>query len=77
MPVAKLSSDLLSVPEQEGVKFGSGIPQATPIHRLSTTGFRLDAEALAHLLRECRERVTTDRTGWDEIDQLIATYWPK
>lgn len=60
VPVARLSSDLLSVLDQEGVKFGSAIPEATPLHRLSTTGSRLDAEALAHLLRECREWVTTD-----------------
>ena len=59
-PVAELSSALLSVLEQEGVKFGSVIPQATPLHRLSTTGSRLDAETLAHLLRECREWVATD-----------------
>ena len=60
MPVSELSSDLLSVLEQEGVRFGSAIPEATPLHRLSMTGARLDAEALAHLLRECRDSVTTD-----------------
>ena len=58
--VAELSSDLLSILEQEGVKFGSAIPEATPLHKLSMTGSRLDAEALAHLLHECREWVTTD-----------------
>lgn len=60
VPVAELSPDLLSILEQEGVRFGSAIPEATPLHRLSMTGSRLDAEALAHLLRECREWVTTD-----------------
>ena len=60
VPVAELSSDLLSILEQEGVKFGSAIPEATPLHKLSMTGSRLDAEALAHLLHECREWVTTD-----------------
>ena len=60
VPVAELSPDLLSVLEQEGVKFGTAIPEATPLHRLSTTGSELDAEALARLLRECREWVTTD-----------------
>ena len=60
VPVARLSSDLLSVLEQEGVKLGSAIPEATPVQRLLTTGSRLDAEALAHLLRECRERATTE-----------------
>lgn len=59
-PVAELPSDLLSVLEQEGVKFGSTIPEATSLHRLSAAGSRLDAKALAQLLRECREQITTD-----------------
>jgi len=27
--------------------------------------------------RSLRRRSQKDRTGWDEMDQLIATYWPK
>ena len=59
-PVAKLSSDLLSVLEREGVIFGSAIPEATSLLRLSAMGPQLDADALAWLLRECREQITTD-----------------
>jgi hypothetical protein len=59
-PVAKLSPGLLSVLEQEGVKFGSAIPEATSLRRLSATGSRLDAKALAQLLRACREEITMD-----------------
>ena len=59
-PVANLSSDLLRVLDQEGVKFGSAIPEATALRKLSAAGSRLDAKALAQLLRECREQITTD-----------------
>lgn len=58
VPVAVLSSEFLSVLEQEGVKFGSAIPEATSLNRLLAAGFRLDAKALAQLLRECREQIT-------------------
>ena len=54
-PVAELSSELLSLLEQEGVKFGTAIPAATALRRLSATGPRLDAEELAQLLAECRK----------------------
>ena len=57
VPVARLSSELLSVLEQEGVKFGAAIHEATPLHRLSTMGSRLDADELAALLREVREQI--------------------
>ncbi len=68
-PVAKLSSGLLSVLEQEGVKFGSAIPEATSLHRLSAMGSRLDADALARLLSECREQITTneDQRRFEQI----------
>ena len=59
-PFAKLSSALLSVLEQEGVKFGTAIPKATSLRRLLKVGSRLDADELARLLSECREQVTTD-----------------
>lgn len=58
-PVANLSSELLRVLGQEGMKFGTAIPEATAIRKLSVTGSRLDAEELAQLLRECREQATT------------------
>ena len=60
VPVAKLSPGLLSVLEPEGLKFGSAIPEATPLRRLLAAGSRFDAKALAQLLRECREQITTD-----------------
>ena len=59
-PAAKLSSELLRVLDQEGVKFGAAIPEATALRKLSAAGSGLDAEALAQLLRECREETTTD-----------------
>lgn len=68
-PVAKLSSELLSMLMQEGVKFGSAIPKAPSLQKLSAMGSRLDAEALAQLLRECREQITTDddRGHFEEV----------
>ena len=38
VPVTKLSSELVSVLEQEGVKFGTAIPEAPSLHRLSAVG---------------------------------------
>ena len=66
-PVAQLSSKLLSVLEEEGVEFGSAIPVATSICRLSALGSQLDADELAHLISECRKQVTTakDRIHFD------------
>ncbi len=46
--------------EQEGVTFGTAIPEATVLRRLSTAGSRLDAEGLAELLSECREWAAAD-----------------
>ena len=59
-PVANLSSELLRILDREGVKFGTEIPEATALRKLSAAGSRLDAKALAQLLRECREQITTD-----------------
>lgn len=59
-PTATLSDALLSVLEQEGVRFGVGIPAATPLRRLATTGSQLPAEDLAALLREIRGQGLTD-----------------
>lgn len=59
-PIAKLSSQILSVLEQEGVRFGATIPEATSLRRLLAAGSQLDAEGLAGLLSECREQATTD-----------------
>ena len=59
-PVAKLSGELLSVLDQEGVEFGTAIPTATSLHKLSALGTKLHAQDLAQLLHECREQITTD-----------------
>ena len=61
VPSAKLSSEFLSVLEREGVLFGTSIPEATSLQRLLAIGFRLDAEALAEVLSECREETMTDK----------------
>ena len=59
-PASMLSEDLLSVLEQEGVKFGTVIPEATVLQRLLSMGSQLSAEDLAELLGEIRQRVATD-----------------
>ena len=59
-PVADLSDALLSVLEHEGVTFGGGIPAATALQRLLTTGSQLPAEQLASLLQEIRDQGLTD-----------------
>ena len=73
-PVARLSSELLSALQQEGVKFGTEIPEATPLRRLLATGSRLDAEELAQLLRECREQITTgeDRHHFEQAARELT-----
>ncbi len=58
-PAARLSSDLISALNREGVKFGAAIPKAAPLRKLLKLGSRLDAERLANLLRECREQIET------------------
>ena len=69
-PVAELSSELLSLLEQEGVKFGTAIPEATALRRLAAVGSQLDAEELAQLLSECRDQVATE-TDADLLDQAL------
>ena len=59
-PFANLPSQVLDVLEQEGVAFGTTIPEATSLRRLLTMGSKLDAEELAKLLSDCRVHATTD-----------------
>lgn len=54
-PVAQLSEELVRVLEQEGLKFGSAIPEAPALRRLMALGDRLGADELSDLLREVRE----------------------
>ena len=58
-PFAKLSEELLATLKREGVRFGTEIPEATVLVKLSATGSDLDAGHFAELLRECREKTTT------------------
>ena len=60
---ARLSPQLLSVLDEEGVRFGTTIPEATSLRRLSAIGFQIDAAELSALLSECREQVKTDVDG--------------
>ena len=73
-PVANLSSELLRVLGQEGMKFGTAIPEATAIRKLSVEGSRLHAEELAQLLRECRQQATTgeDRQHFAQVLQSLS-----
>ena len=59
-PVAQLSPELLSVLDQEGLEFGTAIPEATSLRRLLATGTHIEAEELAQLISDCREQVMTD-----------------
>ena len=58
-PFAKLSPELVSLLDQEGVKFGTKIPEATSLRRLAKTGSQLDSAQLSALLADCREEIAT------------------
>ena len=60
-PVARLSSSFLAVLKEEGIEFGSAIPEATSLQLLMAAGSRLNAGELAQVLRKCREQVSTDK----------------
>ena len=59
-PVAELPAELVSVLEQEGMIFGTAIPEATALQRFLSLGSQPTAEELAMSLREVREQVLTD-----------------
>ena len=59
-PFAELSPELLSVLDQEGVNFGTKIPEATSLRRLAKTGSQLEPAELSALLAECREEAGTE-----------------
>lgn len=59
-PVAKLPSEVLIVLKQEGVEFGTTIPEAPSLRKLLTMGSTPDAKDLAEFLSACREDATTD-----------------
>ena len=60
-PFVELSPQFLSVLDQEGVRFGTTIPEATSLCRLVAAGSQLDADELADLLFDCREQATSDK----------------
>ena len=59
-PVAQLPLELLTVLNEEGLRFGTAIPEATSLQRLLAAGTRIEAEELAELLSDCREQPMTD-----------------
>lgn len=59
-PVAQLPPELLTVLAQEGLRFGTAIPEATSLRRLLATGTLLEAEDLAELLSDCRQQPMED-----------------
>ena len=73
-PFAKLSEELLATLQQEGVRFGTEISEATVLVKLSATGSHLGAEDFAELLRECREEATTsdEREQFTQIMQTLT-----
>ena len=58
-PWAKLSPELVSLLEQEGVRFGTKIPEASALRRLAKTSSQLDSSQLSDLLADCRKQITT------------------
>ena len=59
-PVAQLPPELLTVLDQEGLRFGTAIPEATSLRRLLAAGTRLEAEDLAELLADSRQQPMAD-----------------
>ena len=59
-PVAGLSADLIDVLNDEGVRFGTAIPEARSLQKLLALGSQLDSTELGSLIREVREEIKTD-----------------
>lgn len=59
-PYASLSHGLVRVLEQEGIRFGSAVPEAEAIHKLKMTWEKADANDLAQMLRECQSEIKSD-----------------
>ena len=76
-PVALLPPELLTVLGEEGLRFGTAIPEATSLQRLIAAGTRLEAEELAELLSECRQQPMTDsdRHLFDQALQDLTVPW--
>ena len=71
-PFTTLTDQLLQTLQQEGVVFGTSIPEVTSIRRLSLTGSHLDAVALARLLSECRKEAPSD-AGRKHFNEALQT----
>ena len=59
-PVAVLSAGLIDVLNDEGVRFGTAIPEARSLQKLLALGSKLDSSELGSLIREVREEIETD-----------------
>ena len=71
-PFAELSEKLLATLQQEGVRFGTEILEATVLVKLSARGSHLGAEDFAELLRECREEAATSNER-EQFTQIMQT----
>ena len=59
-PYTSLSRELVEVLEQEGIQFGSAVPEAEAIHKLKMTWKNANVEELAQMLRECQSKIKSD-----------------
>ena len=59
-PYTSLSQELVEVLEQEGVRFGSAVPEAEAIHKLKMTWKNANVKELAQMLRECQSKIKSD-----------------
>ena len=68
-PTSVLSTDLVVALENEGLKFGTEVPESPSLLRLESTGHRLSSEAFAMLLRDVRASVaaTEDETLFEQV----------
>ena len=60
VPIAKLSSGLIDFLEQNGVKFGTAIPEASSLRKLLALGNEIGSTELESLLQKVREEIRTD-----------------
>lgn len=59
-PYTSLSCELVEVLEQEGIQFGSAVPEAEAIHKLKMTWKNANVKELAQMLRECQSEIKSD-----------------
>lgn len=59
-PYTSLSQELVEVLEQEGIRFGSAVPEAEALHKLRMTWEKADVRELGQMLRECKSNIKSD-----------------